>query len=76
MKAELKEKEWISVWDALPRDQRSVLVISFSGNMAINWYNQESKAWYPGGLPLCNSSYWMPLPDKPEEFTLRHGGIL
>lgn len=58
---------WISVKESLPEEQHKVLVLDCSGNMSVRFlYNNGG--WYPGGLPICNSTYWKELPEIPKEF--------
>ena len=61
---------WISVKDRLPKEDTDVLVYSKSGNMSVLHYSPDDGkhawGWYPGGLPICNSSHWMPLPTSPK----------
>lgn len=61
--------EWISVEDRLPDENIDVLVLAKSGWMGVRFYRLDDGVhawgWYPGGLPIGNSSHWMPLPDPP-----------
>ncbi len=47
----------------LPEVNEPVLVLATSGWMQV--FRLQNGAWYPGGLPVCNSLAWMPLPERP-----------
>ncbi len=76
------QRHWISVNDKLPPIGKEVLVLAL-GRMQVmslreNWgitsLNQQMHvtgvSWYPGGLPIENSSHWMPLPAPPNRTEL------
>lgn len=62
--------EWISVENELPEPGVNVLVYSLYDDMEIKHYvppdGIHAWGWYPGGLPICNTSHWRPLPEPPE----------
>lgn len=67
---------WVSVKDRLPDMGVRCLVLCTSGWMQVMW-RMESIAhvvngqkiktmyWYPGGIPVENTTHWMSLPEKP-----------
>jgi hypothetical protein len=61
--------EWISVDDRLPEEGRDVLVYAKGGWMAVRHYRAPQgnsfSGWYPNGLPIENTTHWMPLPEPP-----------
>jgi hypothetical protein len=63
--------KWVRVEDELPEPGVMVLVKRCSGGMDIKYYlppdGIHAWGWYPGGLPICNSSHWRPLPEGPED---------
>jgi len=74
----MSDNNWVLVNDRQPETGLPVLVyhhgdigvfsireIEWSRFNGVRWEKYTDKAWYPGGLPLCNSSHWMPLPDPP-----------
>ena len=65
-KPERAMTDWISVKDRLPEDEQPVLVLACSRWMDVLHY-VAGKGWYPGGLPICNSTHWQPLPEPPKE---------
>jgi hypothetical protein len=60
---------WIKITDRLPEPNKDVLVITCSGRIEVMYLAPEREGycwgWYPGGLPITNSTHWMELPDKP-----------
>ncbi len=64
--------EWVSVKDRLPEADQKVLVFSGGQYFEVKYYIPRKDAWYPGGLPIGNSSHWMPLPDPPKRTIVLH----
>lgn len=65
--------EWISVKERLPENLQSVLVLRKDGGIFIWMYSKESptdNVWiddYSNVFSIYDSTYWMPLPEPPEE---------
>jgi hypothetical protein len=60
---------WISVNDRLPETDKDVLVRHCGGKLEVKHLPKKeeghSRAWYPGGLSIENSTHWMELPHPP-----------
>ena len=62
--------EWISVNDRLPTPDMDVLVYTgryYEVKHYVPPMDNYCWGWYPGGLPIENSTHWMPLPKEPSE---------
>lgn len=86
----MKNKEWISVEDRLPKRGKAVLVHDEDGSMSISYRPRRSKSgeeagddglsWYPGGRSIGFTTHWMELPNPPEvtypEYPGKHKRLL
>ena len=71
--------EWISVKDRLPQEYgevcKNVNLLMDDGLVTVGWLNQvTNKGYYLDSVndyvirePLSRFTYWMPLPEPPEE---------
>ena len=61
--------EWISVKERLPKPGEEVLVF-IGPSMEVKHYVPDDGVhawgWYPNGVPIRNSTHWMPLPKSPK----------
>jgi hypothetical protein len=59
---------WIPTAQKLPTFDTKVLVAhKYSGEIEIRYISKDRpNSWYPGGSSLGWYSYWMPLPEIPE----------
>lgn len=57
--------EWISVDDRLPEEDSDALVCNKQGIVFSDWF--KFGIWQLGSM---NISYWMPLPEPPEEVSV------
>lgn len=72
---ELRDRQWISVDERLPKNCNSVLVWYSTSTLfiraegyGISWYSQAN-GWYKNkleGEDIC-VKYWQPLPESPKE---------
>lgn len=60
--------EWISVKDRLPKEEEEVLTFGSYGYV-VGYYSSEVYDWQ---TTYGEVTHWMPLPDKPKEWS--HGG--
>ena len=65
-----RKQEWISVKDALPEDEQTVLTIDTGREMQVCFYETAQKGVFQlfhGLVSVYNITHWMPLPEPPKE---------
>jgi hypothetical protein len=62
---EPKYGEWVSVRDMLPDGCGLVLVMMWCGTFGFANYNYGK--WFDGSGSIIDPTYWMPLPEPPQE---------
>ena len=64
-----RKQEWISVKDALPEDEQTVLTIDTEREMQVCFYETAQKGVFQlfhGLVSVYNITHWMPLPQPPK----------
>lgn len=64
-----RKQEWISVKDALPEDEQTVLTIDTEREMQVCFYETAQKGVFQlfhGLVSVYNITHWMPLPQSPK----------
>ena len=65
--AELREREWISIQDDLPKDYKRVLIYSWLVLSCTAWREEDTFFHGDNQNRFVGVTHWMPLPEPPKD---------